>query len=224
MVPAVPQQEPLCKVDATHRSFVTQLARPAASGSPPPWPRAADRRARLESRSGTGHPSRQGCPVPCAPADNGPLRHRCPVGLSRRSVVRNRCLGQAAAGVSSEVQNGQRRAPTWISDRQAGHLAVKGSGLGSVRIRGEGTGQNIAARAGREASCSRRPCPTGPEVAGWTTPVRPLIERLYRRRCGPLSLLVFVDERGGVGMATRESPDDGVAPFPVSSSRQRAAC
>src|SRR5918995_2307325 len=41
----------------------------------------------------------------------------------------------AATVAISWVQNGQRVAPTWTSERQNGHLPVRGSGVGSVRIR-----------------------------------------------------------------------------------------
>lgn len=42
---------------------------------------------------------------------------------------------QSTNGSISWVQNGQRVAPTWISERQCGHLRVSGSGVGTLRIR-----------------------------------------------------------------------------------------
>jgi len=82
-----------------------------------------------------------------------------PVTLAAAAIaaaVDHRGLGQAA-DVRSEVQNGHRRAPTWISDRHAGHLVDLGLAqpVGRVRLLGSG---RLSALVGPGWGVRRSPC------------------------------------------------------------------
>jgi hypothetical protein len=60
-------------------------------------------------------------------------RRRRPIPQPARDGVAGE--RHAATAAISWVQKGQRVAPTWTSERHNGHLPVRGSGVGSVRIR-----------------------------------------------------------------------------------------